>query len=1665
MTRRFTSLLVAALALLVSATVLAESQQWQKSAPSKQFAVTSSRQVLKSAQQAQLLMLKARDAHLGTKTDINFVGQAVQNVQDNNVALAKLLQNNLEVAKAASAVGNNLPQVNVIRRGNTVLNLGNGAGSSAKAPRRAGEVVDDYGIITSPAEGTTTTYARSGMSTYYNSGGILQAEQEGNIEVVETEDGVVYFKDFLARVSVGTYVKGTREGNTITVPAGQVIHYWGDYNYGLYLTLATLNGTSYEVVEGDITLTVDGNVISLDGTGNPEEGGVFVAAFYTDDNSFSGYGDYSSVYTYDPDFVAPEPVVLPDGATVETWNMKGVQVGSSGNSAVERTAKVAIVGDELYLSGIFQNFPNSWVKGTISGTTVTFSALQYLGDYGSYYIYAVGSNGYNSSAELQDFTMTYDADNQRLTSDNSLLANAAEDRIYFLEAYEGITIQVAEFEEEAVATGDNVDELPYSNTLTTADEFAEFGVIDANGDGKTWSFASSTVRYAYSSANNGDDWLISPAILLEAGKVYHFAIDAKAQGSSYPERLEVKIATEAKASVLAEGQQVIAPTDVTSTTLTTFENEALTVEETGYYHFGVHAISDADKYYLTVANFLVEQGAEASAPAAVTDLTVTQVEGVLQAVIAFNAPTVALNGEALTSNIAKIEILRNGEAIKTFEDVAPGAALTYTDNDETLSVGIYTYQVITYAADGIGGKSDEVSLFLTAVLSVPYVADLTDQSVFATFTAIDNNADNKTWAWSSSNHAYYNYSSSSDADDYLVSMPIKFEAGKTYKVTVAARAATASYPERFEVVYGTVATAEGLSNVAIAATEVTNTTAEDYVGEFIAAEEGDYYVAIHAISDADQYQLRISSLSVEKGAEVTAPAAVEDLAAVAGAEGALEVNISFTAPAKAIDGNNLTSNLTKVEILRDEEVVNTIEDVVPGSEQNWKDTEVENAKTYNYQVVAYNASGAGQKSEKASVYVGIDVPGALDEIALTDQVNSILVNWEKVGTEGANGGYVDPAQVTYNVWNTAYNSYYGWVANEVIGTSDGESFTYEYNTDEGDQDFLYLAVQPVNEVGEGDLTFGGLLVGKPYELPFIEGFEGNSFHYYWDIENLNAYISSESSDGDGTALRILADEPGLAALWSGKIALAGAANPSLLFDVKSDYIEQLSVVGSTSGGNFVSLATVAVGREYATVKVPLSSIQDDRFSLIGFVANFTNGSDTNNNVYGDDVIIDNIRIVDLFENNLSVAIEAPATVNAGSVADVKVVVANEGEVAATGFTVKLTAGEDVLLEETVSEEVAPFGTIELSAKIVTTIFDDDADVALKAEVAYAAEQKPEDNVAEKVISVKASTASAPENLVAVNGDEGVVLTWNAPAIVSAQVTETFEDQSIFEPGSVGGITSAQHTGAFGDWTLYDGNGITTYGWNGVTVPGVGEVSAWVVFNPASVSESFASSFAPVSGEQVLISMCPVDNSSTPAADHWLISPLLTGDAQTISLYAREITTNYGPETFEILASSTDTQVENFTVVASLSSTSTTWTEFTADLPEGTKYFAIRHTATDIFGLLIDDITFTTTSASPVSFNIYVDREYFADTTEETATLANLPAGDYEFGVSAVYANGAESKPTVTTLTVVTSISQIASDSKPVDVYSLDGRLVSRQATTLKGLKGAYIVNDRVVIIK
>jgi len=1688
------------------------------------------------------------------------------------------------------------------------VKVGNVAG-----PRRA-VTADEHGIITDPGEGETKFYTRAGTAFYVASGSAYTEDQSGTVTILEAEGGKVYIKDPVSHYSQGSWVEGTKDGNTITVVGAQPLAWNSNYSATLSLNWGNKDGNSFTRGEGNITFTVDdaAGTITLDGSSTEK----IIAVFWDDDNSWNGYGDYNTIWTYDPGYepASTDPIVLPDGAEVQNWYADG-----TGTTAVPTDVKVAFVGNEVYISGLTSNFPEAWIKGTIDGTTVTFSKFQFVGMYNSTMpVWAVGAD--LQTGALQDFTMTYDSEAQTLTLDENqvLVFNAAEDRMYYLSYIESLTIYA---EEPAPA---QIDVLPYVNSFDTAADQKQFNIIDANEDGKTFAWSNGMARYTYSSTNQGDDWLVSPAIKLVAGKKYHFSIGAHAQSTTYPERFEVKAATENTAEALAAGTEVLPSTDVTTTGFVTYENNEFTVAESGYYYIGVHAISDANEWYLYVDDFLleaapitapyvadfttdapfgdfsvidnnedgktwawsksyyayysysstlaaddylilpiqleagkkydvtvnaanngypekfevkvgkegtvdglstvaiaetqvtsadftdfsgsfttdeagtyyvaihatsdadkyrlkvksltIEVAAAGTAPAAVTDLVVTPTPDKIETTIVFNAPSVTIDGNEMTENLTKIDVLRDGVVIESVADVAPGSERTIVDNEEKgLTIGTHKYQVIPYNADGIGQKSEEVSVKIVTSINVPYTVDFKQEGVIDNFTVIDANNDGKTWNWTASNGAYNAYSSTLNADDYLVTAPINMIEGKKYDITAVMRAYSASYPEKFEVKVAAEATAEALAaaNAVIPATEVVTVDPAEYTGQFTAPATGKYFVAIHAISDKNNYYLIANSLSVEGAPSESAPAAVGDFTVTPGAEGALEANLSFNIPNNAINGESL-ANPVDAKIYRDGVLVNTITNASLGSNQTWKDTNVENGKTYTYWVVCSDATfGDGLKSEKKSVFVGSDQLGNVPNFHVASTTaNSVTFAWDAV--EGIHGGYINQSEVTYEVYTLVIEEFMGFQflaeGEKVAETTDLTATVTDIPVDEGAQQYLYYGVKAIKgeEATSAEEDYTYILIGAPEELPIVEGFANSTLHYGWDT-NGGLGVDTESSDGDGTALKLYNNDTSSEVYFAlNKVNLKNVGNPTLIFDVKSPMITSVSGIGSVDGNSTEVLSNATVTSEYTTVKVPLTSLKNQtRFATVGIQATLPTASIEQ---YEDYIIIDNIRIMDLYEHDLAVSVKAPKNINAGENAPIKVTVENQGENAANGYTLVIKAGDKELFNKTVNEALPAFKKSEYDVTLETTTFDDTQDITVSAEVIYDNDLNPDNNKAETIVSVKGSTLAQPENVQAVqNADETVKVSWTAPSTDAA--AEITDDVESYEEFDCGGLNEEVHTGNIGNWTVYDGNGTYCYGFDGITVPNLGDKNAWIVMAPASeqLSQDLSANYPAHSGDQYFISACCAEPEGAVAAtDHWLISPELTGVEQTISFYARVITAQYGAETYEVLTSSTDAQPASFTKVAEGSIDATEWTEVTAQLPADTKFFAIRHTSTDVFGLMVDDITYLGGASAAESFNIYVNGEKIAnvagDKTEYIVTPDKFAPGEQSFAVSAVYASG-ESKPVEVKITVVTGIKQIADGNKTFDVYTLDGKLVRQQAKSLEGLKGVYVINGKAVMVK
>lgn len=923
-------------------------------------------------------------------------------------------------------------------------------------------------------------------------------------------------------------------------------------------------------------------------------------------------------------------------------------------------------------------------------------------------------------------------------------------------------------------------------------------------------------------------------------------------------------------------------------------------------------------------------------------------------------------------------------------------------------------------------------------VQVPYENSLNTEEEQAQLGILDANGDKKTWTFNEDGVAQYSYSSTEAADDYLVTPAVYLEEGKNYRFAFDAAPALSSYPERVEVLMGTEAKVSAFQTVVIEPTDVNWSGYKPVQNEELSvSESGYYFFAIHAISDADMYRLYVDNIVVEIGIEPTSPAAPIITSVVADPYGLNKATITVIAPSTNIAGEPLTENIGAIAILRNGQEVKRFENVRPEDTKVFVDF-VDKAGEAEYQAVPYTAEGKrGTKSEAVSAFVGLDVPYVVENVNAVEQEDgSVTLTWDPV-TTGLNGGPVVTDNIVYFVCTGEIGYIWGIIPYVILtGIEDittGLTSNVELDNDaeQAAQQLFILAyngemdIDAISDYLEEYADYAAqamFFAGAPYELPFIEHFnEGLDNAYLVNYSDYAAVkYSEDNSDDEGCSLLMASEDAGEFALYeTGKITLTGAANPTLAFDVKSSAAQnKMRVQVLTPDGKSTLLRVVTMDEEFKTVKLSLADFASHPFVKLMFTTEFAAESE---------VCLDNVMVLDLLEYNLSAAISAPESVKAGESAEVTVTVKNFGANAAENFTVKVFANDDQLFSEKVTEPLASFGKQVFTVEYPTTIFDEAGEVTLSAEVIYNIDLDDEDNTAETVINVKQSTAAAPENVVAQKTGEGVKLSWTAPSSTSEEVTEDFEAE-LSE-----------------DWTIIDLDG-DGYSWTQL------------------MNERMSTH----SGIGCIVSQSYINNVGALTPDNWLISPLavLSG---TFSFWACGQDADYCAEHFQVYVS---TDGNNFEAVSDEFVATGEMTQYSVDLSSYNGvdgYIAIRHfNVTDMYYLNVDDITYTMSSGSVVAYNVYKNGELYETTTETSIEIKGASADDV-FAVSAVYSNGKESRPVVVTVGAasqeITAIEQIARNGQAVDIYSIDGRMVRQQATSLEGLRGAYIIEGRKVVVK
>lgn len=921
---------------------------------------------------------------------------------------------------------------------------------------------------------------------------------------------------------------------------------------------------------------------------------------------------------------------------------------------------------------------------------------------------------------------------------------------------------------------------------------------------------------------------------------------------------------------------------------------------------------------------------------------------------------------------------------------------------ETLPEGeksLYSYAVV---ADNNGVKSDTARTEELAVgdyRSIPYYETFaTKATVTEICSVIDSNSDKTTWGWSSEHggSAVYSTSTTQYADDWLLTPRLKMQPNCKYNLSFTVNGKDGN---RIQVKFGqgNNPTDRNQYKVAVKTTEIKNSVDTVINKEVVVAEEGYYQFAFHTTSNPNAGNMYFFNLKVEQRSVKGAPDKVTNIKVVPVAKGELGSEISFTAPTMTNDGKALATNCS-VEVRRNSTLLKRLDNLMPGQEVKVNDNSPVNG--YNtYTFVPFSNLGEGER-DSVKVYIGQDTPYEVKNLRLMDNLDGTAsLVWDPVDTTGKLGAYVDPNKVEYDIYYANYTQYNPQTT--VVGKTrlDMELSNHDFQSN------LYFTVRARNVAGESGLVESNMIIeGEPYSLPFAESFPSGNYETLWwrdhaESDNSFRFNLGVSSDNDnGSIYWYPSSTSNEGEVNSGNINISTASHPQLSFDyfVIPGFDGQWEVSVCEDGKTNHTVWTkdfkeLTGNDQWVKAMVDLSPYTASKYVTIKFKA-------MSHQVDNHGMFLDNIRVENVNGHDVAVEMSAPKTLRRGKGNNIFVTVKNIGKADEENATLTVSDGDKVIYK-------SPCGLLKVNDKKKFAIsYIPSACVAdritLSSNVALASDDDTSNNEASVEVGVTDNTYPRPEALNVVKTDEKTAnVSWTAPMIGENTTTDGFEDYSSW-------VISG-----FGGWSTFDGDKKSTYAIGNLYFPHSQDPYAFIVFNPSEigldVSEPGNENMKPHSGEQYLACF----DAAGAQNDDWLISPELSGKAQQVSFYAKNIGAASGSftEQFNVLYSTVGKKLDNFQLLTPTPVNATdAWTEYTYSLPAGAVYFAIHVVSKDQFALLVDDVTYNGKSLVLSGYNIYRDSKLIAFVPADVTSFSDSDVvgnGSVSYAVSAVYTIG------------------------------------------------------------
>ena len=988
--------------------------------------------------------------------------------------------------------------------------------------------------------------------------------------------------------------------------------------------------------------------------------------------------------------------------------------------------------------------------------------------------------------------------------------------------------------------------------------------------------------------------------------------------------------------------------------------------------------------------------------------------------------TESTDGAYIDPSAVTYTVMRNGETIA--EDLVD----TWIEDKVEIPS---TYVKLKYEITACYGSNiSEAAIATTGIGAIipPYSSRLESQHENKDadlYTTINSNADNSTWWFSPSYGSFiYDYSNENDADDWLISPAFHLEAGKVYELSYSVSGNSTMYTERYSVAMGMAPVAAAMTTELLPPTEISTERYDPMAITLTVAPktDGNYYFGWHALSDAGMFQIHVRDIRLSAPLTATSPAEATDIQLERDADGYLRVHGSFKAPAVDISGNPLKS-LGKIIVNREDKDTPVAEfaSAAPGALLEFDDNDLPASGDYTYHIICHDAEDVAGRDVRASVFVGPYAPKAVPSVSLIEDVvpGRVILSWD-APAEDTKGHALNPENLSYMVYVAGD---YGMAKPVLDAPVTDRSVSLEVcSPDEMEFALFYVSAFNMGVESEGVTRSPMIPVGKAEPLPYLHSFTSEDL-----AGHLLGYVSPAGTQGslavgtlednnipaaDGDNAFLVATQYEADAtldFFTGKIDLTTASSPAFVIrhykwsdaDANTYAVYAVTADGKrTVLGSYDHAAGGNIGWNVAVCT--LESVKGNIVEL-GVSACFKTH---------ESMPFDAVSVVDMPDYDLAATyISAPARVEALKEFTITGSVSNLGTRMAADYTVELLEnGETVASIPGKPLESGESADVSFS-HVISPLNSGDPEMAIR--VIFPSDANASNDISPSAtVRFVESKFPAVEDLTAARIADGVALSWSAPSTDGYDVKETedFENAEAWTEEVEG-------------WTMIDMDGAQIGTLEGAGMPdGVAmrTTHSFFVFDSASddifyYNPALEYLVTGNSGSRSLVAMYILKQGI--AQDDWAISPLLSGEEQTISFYARSFHPDY-PDHMEVLYAMTDStdpadflslcEEGPFEVPQLVDAIgNAVYQHYEFKLPEGARRFALRayNEGGDGFMLMIDDVKFNQANARLEVDHYDIFRDGLcvnATPVTDTSYLdTDVPDGDHVYNVVVSYNRG------------------------------------------------------------